>query len=164
MRDYFSFFSRYNLWANRTLYTTVATLSDDEIAQDRKAFFGSILGTLNHGLLADRIWLARMNKQEYGWFKSLDQILFSDFAQLRSEREQTDRQILTAIPTFPTTGDLAYTNSQGQPTVAPWSVVLGHLFNHQTHHRGQVHNMLSQAGLSPPQLDLPFFPRDSFQP
>jgi uncharacterized damage-inducible protein DinB len=104
-----------------------------------------------------------MTKQEYGWFKSLTQTLFTDFVQLREQREMTDLLILETIPTLPMSGNLAYTNSQGHPSNTPWPLVLGHFFNHQTHHRGQVHGMLSQAGLNPPQLDLLYFPRDTFQ-
>ena len=163
MHNHFIFFSRYNLWANRTLYAAVSVFSAEEIARDRNGFFGSILGTLNHLIVGDRVWLARMTKQDYSWFKSLDQILFSDFDQLRAEREVTDRQFLETIPTLPVVGELAYTNSQGTPTIAPWNIVLGHVFNHQTHHRGQVHGMLSQAGLNPPPLDVLYFPRDSFK-
>ena len=164
MRDHFILFGRYNLWANRTLYAAVATLPPEAIARDRQGFFGSILGALNHLLVADRVWLARMAREDYGWFRSLDQILHSDFEDLRQERDATDHRILAAMSQVPLDGELAYVNSRGESVRAPWTVVLGHIFNHQTHHRGQVHGMLSQAGISPPPLDLLYFPRDSFQP
>ena len=164
MRDHFQLFSRYNLWANRTLYDAVAALPAEEIARDRRGFFGSILGTLNHVLLGDRVWFARMMGEEYGWFQSLDQILFAEFDVLRQEREATDRQIVATVAKLPLDGDLAYRNSRGESMRVPRTVVLGHVFNHQTHHRGQVHGMLSQAGYAPPPLDLIYFPRDHFQP
>ena len=164
MRNHFILFSRYNLWANRTLYAAVATLPPEAITCDRQGFFGSILGTLNHLLVGDRAWLARMRGEDYSWFRSLDQILHAEFEGLRHEREATDLRILATVPDLPLEGELAYVNSQGQPTRAPWTVVLGHVFNHQTHHRGQVHGMLSQAGVKPPPLDLLYFPRDRFQP
>lgn len=164
MRAYFTLLSRYNNWANRTLYEAVGTLPPEEIVRDRRGFFRSISGALNHVLLADRVWLARMQGAEYGWFKSLDQVLYPDFRELRQEREATDRAILAAIPQMPLTGDLSYVNSKGEAAIAPWTVVLGHVFNHQTHHRGQAHDMLTQAGGVAPQLDILYFPRDSFQP
>ena len=164
MRDHFVLFSHYNLWANRLLYTAVGALPAEEIVRDRQGFFRSILGTLNHGLLADRLWLARMRKEDHDWFLTLDQILYTDFTELRTAREETDRAILEAIPDLPLRGELAYTNAKGESARAPWTVILGHIFNHQTHHRGQVHGMLSQAGHHPPQLDLLYFPRDSFHP
>lgn len=163
MNDYFGFLARYNLWANRTLYGAVATLPDEEIARDRNGFFKSILGTLNHVLVGDRVWLARLLGEEYGWFRSLDQILFTDFAQLRRERENADRRIVAEVARLSLSGDLYYINSQGVAVCAPKTVVLGHIFNHQTHHRGQVHGMLSVAGIAPPSLDITYFPRDSFQ-
>ena len=164
MRAYFTLLSRYNNWANQTLYAAIGTLPPEEIARDRRGFFRSISGALNHVLLADKVWLARMLGVEYGWFKSLDQILFDDFEELRREREATDHAILAAIPQLPLTGELSYVNSRREPTVAPWTVVLGHFFNHQTHHRGQAHDMLTQAGGKAPPLDILYFPRDSFQP
>jgi len=160
MRDHFDLFARYNHWANQTLYSAVATLPPEEIGRDRNGFFRSILGTLNHILVGDRIWLARMRGEEYGWFRSLDQTLHSDFIELREARETTDRCILDLVPALPLAGDLAYANSRGEPCSVPRSLVLGHFFNHQTHHRGQVHGMLSQAGANPPALDLLYFPRD----
>ena len=164
MQAYFTLLSRYNNWANQTLYEAIGMLAPEEIARDRKGFFRSISGALNHILLADKVWLARMQGAEYGWFKSLDQVLHSDFAELRREREIIDRAILAAIPQLPLTGDLSYVNSRREATSAPWAVILGHFFNHQTHHRGQAHDMLSQAGGKAPPLDILYFPRDSFQP
>ncbi len=164
MREHFILFSRYNFWANRTLYGALTALPPEEIARDRRGFFGSILGTLNHLLVGDRLWLARMAGEDSGWFTSLDQILFADFDTLRREREISDRKILDLVPALPVDGDLTYRDSRGRPRQAPWPVVLGHLFNHQTHHRGQVHGMLSHAGYAPPPLDLIYFPRNDFQP
>lgn len=164
MRNHFILFSRYNLWANRTLYAAIATLPPEAIACDRQGFFGSILGALNHLLVGDRVWLARMLSEDYSWFHSLDQMLHTDFETLRQAREALDQHILATVPTLPLEGDLAYVNSRGEPSRAPWTIILGHVFNHQTHHRGQVHGMLSQAGIVPPPLDLLYFPRDSFLP
>lgn len=71
MRDHFILLSRYNLWANRTLYDAVAILPAEEIRRDRKAFFGSIPGALNRLPVCDRVWLARMRGESYGWFHPL---------------------------------------------------------------------------------------------
>lgn len=158
MREYFSLLSRYNRWANETLYAAVATLAPEEIARDRQGFFGSIVGTLNHILLADRIWVARMLGDDYGWFKSLDQILHDEFPVLRQVRADMDLRIIHVMGYLPLDGELDYVTSKGEAKSVPRPLVLGHVFNHQTHHRGQVHGMLSQIGITPPALDLIYFP------
>ncbi|GEO83046.1 DinB family protein [Pararhodospirillum oryzae] len=160
MREYVLLMSRYNAWANRTLYEAVATLPETEITRDRRAFFGSILGTLNHGLVGDRLWLSRLTGESLAWFQGLDQVLHPDFAALRAAREALDARILAVMPTVAVEGTFVYRDSRGMMKEAPYRVIVPHIFNHQTHHRGQVHDMLSQAGLVPPPLDLLYFPRE----
>src|SRR5918992_1097913 len=96
MQSHFGMFARYNEWANRRLYACAAALSNADYRADRGAFFASVHGTLNHLLLADRIWMNRFTGQSFG-FKSLDQELYSDFAQLRAEREKDDNGIIAWV-------------------------------------------------------------------
>lgn len=158
MRDHFLTFARYNTWANDRLYDAVSTLEADDIARDRGGFFGSILGTLNHILVADRIWLGRIEAVDPG-VSALDQILHDDFTALRRARVAFDAHITEVVRQMSLDGDLHYATFAGVPQVTPRVQVLSHLFNHQTHHRGQVHHMLGTAGVAPPPLDLIYFLR-----
>jgi uncharacterized damage-inducible protein DinB len=161
--DYFRTLARYNQWANRRLYAACAGLPEAEYMKPRAAFFGSLHGTLNHLLVGDRLWMGRITHHESG-IKSLDQMLYGDFAGLRVAREAEDAQIINAVdamdePTLNTT--LRYKALvDGQTMSMPMRMVLAHLFNHGTHHRGQAHGLLSQTAVAPPPLDLVFFLRE----
>lgn len=161
-RQYFDRFAAYNRWANRRLYDAVAAFSDEAYRRDRRAFFGSIHGTLNHLLVADRIWLGRITGTPSG-IADLATILYDDFASLRAAREAEDERIVGLVQDLDDdrlTGDLVYANMRGEPQRTPLAMVLAHLFNHQTHHRGQVHDMIGQDGVPPP-LDLLYFLREA---
>lgn len=157
-RDHYTLLARYNAWANETLYGAIASLPAQEIAAPRGAFFGSMLGTLNHILVGDNIWIGRLTGRDSG-MTSLDQTLHTDFAALYDARRAFDAVIAETMETVPLDGDLEYRNMAGQDNRTPRLIVLTHIFNHQTHHRGQVHNMLSQTGMEPPPLDILYFPR-----
>ena len=153
---YFQTLARYNRWANRRLYDACAELSDADYRMPRRAFFSSIHGTLNHLLVTDRIWMGRIEGIESG-LKALNQIVFEDFAELRTAREAEDERILTMTERLTQDeldGVLVYKTTSGQPQETPRVWVLAHLFNHETHHRGQTHGMLSQTETAPPPLDL----------
>lgn len=164
MADYFRTLGQYNGWANRRLYDACAALPDVEYRKSRQAFFGSLHGTLNHIMVGDRIWLGRIEGKPWG-VKSLDQVLYDDMAGLRAAREGDDERIRSIVARL-SDADLGKvvsyrTVSSPQTEMAtPLHLVLGHMFNHQTHHRGQAHCLLSQAGVSPPPLDLIFYLRD----
>jgi uncharacterized damage-inducible protein DinB len=139
----------YNHWMNDRLYSLCAEIPDDERKHDRGAFFGSIHGTLNHLLLADKVWLGRFEGQPFQ-VQSLDQELYENFVELRAEREVTDRHIETWAAGL--TEEKLASQFQFSSITRPglrecelWVVVL-HLFNHQTHHRGQLTTLLSQMG------------------
>ncbi len=152
---YFRLFADYNQWANARLYDAVATLPDAEYRKQRQSFFKSIHGTLNHLLVTDRIWLSRIDPPQV--VMPLNSILYEDFAALRTAREAEDRRIVALVGAMTTetlSGDLVYTNNSGAAFTTPMAQVLGHLFNHQTHHRGQAHDQLSQTDIAPPELDL----------
>lgn len=153
---HFSRMARYNRVANERLFAAVATLPKDEYEATRPAFFNSIRGTLNHILVGDRIWLTRF---EGGVSAStnLDAILYEAFDDLRAARlaedDRIDRMAADLTPEF-LAGDIAYVNNEGRDMVDPAVVAVAHFFNHETHHRGQVHDMLSQTSVPPPSLDM----------
>ena len=147
----------YNRGANRRLYAACAELSDDARRLDRGAFFGSIHGTLNHLMLGDRIWMGRFQGREMSSDR-LDAILYDDFDALRAARETLDAEIadfMDGVDAAFLAGSIRYRNNQGRDLAEPARLLVVHFFNHQTHHRGQVHAMLTQAGAPAPVLDLP---------
>ncbi len=152
----FQTLARYNRVANQRLYEACAQIRDDEYRRQRAGSFGSIHSLLNHGLLADRIWMSRFS----GGGKttpSLNTVLYQEFPALRSAREQDDlamEDFFRNAPESFLTKTLSYTNSKGIHYEEAAVPAVLHMFNHQTHHRGQVHVMLSQCGVQPPSLDM----------
>jgi uncharacterized damage-inducible protein DinB len=160
---YFTTLARYNQWANRRLYDAAAQLSEPEYMQPRPSFFGSIHATLSHILVADRIWLARIEEKPNPPYK-LDQILYGDLVALRVAREAEDARIVNLVAGIDERRldqILAYANTKGEKQHTQLRLVLGHFFNHQTHHRGQVHGLLTGFGLDAPSLDLILFQRQT---
>ncbi len=161
MKAYFATFARYNAWANRRLYDAVAGVPDELYRQDRGAFFGSLRGTLNHILVGDRAWLTRITGKGTPP-ASLDQILYDDFASLNQARAAEDEGIIRVIEGLDEArlaGTIRYRNMRGEDMEQPLTEVLAHVFNHQTHHRGQAHTLLSQMGHAAPALDFVYFMR-----
>jgi len=149
--------AHYNRWMNSRIYAACAGLSDAERKRDAGAFFRSIHGTLNHLLLADRIWMGRFSGQAVA-VESLDQELHSSFEALRAERETRDEAIIAWAESL-SDADLASTLSftsvvDPRPRECPFWLAVSHFFNHQTHHRGQVTTLLSQRGIDPGVTDL----------
>lgn len=140
----------YNRWMNDKLYAVCAELSDEERKGDRGAFFGSIHGTLNHLLLADKVWMGRLSSMAPFKPTSLDQELHSDFTELRAARSAMDSEIeawATELTDETLSGTIEYmTIMSPEPQRNAMWVCLTHLFNHQTHHRGQLTTLLSQMG------------------
>ena len=152
----------YNAWANRLLYSAVADLSTEELHRDTGAFFGSIFATLSHILTADRIWLNRFTG-EGPMPRSLDERPYDDFEDLRGARLEEDTRIIRYAQSLTAErldSDFSYT-----PVTSPERVshklwpALTHVFNHQTHHRGQVHAGLTGLGKPSLSLDLIYFVR-----
>ena len=163
MLPYFQRMARYNQWANARLYNACADLSDAERKQPRKAFFGSIHRTLNHILVGDRIWLSRIVPWDAPLVIPLDSELYADFAELRREREKQDATIIdyvSGLTEAKIAGDISYATTSGAPNVMKLGLILQHFFNHQTHHRGQAHGLLSQTDVAPPPLDLLYYVRE----
>lgn len=153
---HFEMLSRYNRLANERLFEKCAQLDDDEYRKKRAGSFGSIHALLNHILLGDRIWMARF---EGGGPTTppLGEILFDEFPRLRSARREQDTRIesfFTNLPSGFFGRSFRYTNNRGIEHAEEAPFAASHFFNHQTHHRGQVHVMLSQTQVAPPSLDL----------
>ena len=159
-------FATYNAWCNARLYDAAARLDDAGYRADRGAFFKSLHGTLNHLLVGDRIWMARFTGA--GEIpKSLDVILYDDFARLRAARVAEDGRIKRYIFSL-SDADLAGTIRfrtfvSPQEVEQPLAPALDHFFNHQTHHRGQAHALLSAAigNDATPSFDLIIYQRES---
>ena len=149
----------YNAEMNRRLYAAAARLSDAERRADRGAFFGSIHGTLNHLLWADRMWMSRFA----GWDRPAVPLagsrnLIEDFEALRPARVDTDAALLgwaAGLRQAWLEGQLTWlSGAVGREVTRPVATLVVHLFNHQTHHRGQVHAMLTAAGEQTGDTDL----------
>ena len=153
--------SRYNRWMNERLYERCASLADAERRRDRGAFFGSIHGTLNHLLLGDLLWLGRFRGDPYP-VTSLDQELHADFEALRAARRQLDGDIERFVEGL-RDADLEAPHvfesvvNRREHHFPLW-FTLTHFFNHQTHHRGQLTTLMSQAGCDPGVTDLLWLP------
>jgi uncharacterized damage-inducible protein DinB len=166
--DHIRLMASYNKWMNVKLYDAAAKLSAEELALDKGAFFGSVLGTLNHIINGDTIWLRRFATHPANFAAlepirqlphptGLAQVQFSEFAGLLARRQLIDDAILQwADEVKPVDLDhvLHYVNSLGAVGDKHFFSVVMHFFNHQTHHRGQVTTLLSQAGIDVGVTDL----------
>ncbi len=163
MKTHFRMFAHYNRWANRRLYDAAAALDDDDYRLDLGAFFGSVHRTLNHILAGDRIWMRRFTG-EGDLPASLDAIIAEDFGFLRVAREDEDERIVDWIDDLPDSlleGRFTYTTVTDMRTISQrMAPALAHFFNHQTHHRGQVHALLTRLGQPSLTLDLIYFQRE----
>ncbi len=159
--EYCQLLARYNRWMNERLYAAAAQLDVMERTRDRGAFFGSIERTLNHILWGDRIWLGRFIGQRFTT-PAFGADMFTEFAALSREREITDTGMLDwagALAPAWLASTLEYrAASDGQLRQLPAWIAATHLFNHATHHRGQVTTLLKQAGRDPGVTDLPYLP------
>lgn len=168
LKEHFELLATYNQWMNSKVYAAAGQISAKDLAKDRGAFFGSILGTLNHMLVGDTIWLKRFATHpsclnplrevaDLQSPESLDQVLFEDIATLSEQRIWIDRQIVNWTAEL-SEGDLdfvlSYRNTKGIAAHKRYSSLVLHFFNHQTHHRGQVSTLLLQAGMDVGVTDL----------
>lgn len=169
--DQYRAFAKYNSRFNRQIYDLVAQLPAEQRTRDMGAFFGSIEGTLSHILVADRIWMGRFAKSghdfpaleeadlEYG-IQSLAQPAAPDFAGLQAQRIAMDQLIAAWVEDLTDeilAAPMRYQNLAGQPREHATWIAVSHLFNHQTHHRGQVTTLLKQSGIDPGVTDFLVF-------
>ena len=161
-------FAGYNAWCNERLYVAAAGLSDADYRADRGAFFKSVHGTLNHLLVGDRIWMQRFTG-EGELPKSLDAILYDDFDALRAARRIEDTAIsryIAALSEADLAGTIRYRTFVNPATIEQQlAPALDHFFNHQTHHRGQAHALLSAVlgNGRTPSFDLIIYQRETEQ-
>ncbi len=160
--------AQYNTWFNGRLFECASTLDDAERKRDRGAFFGSIHDTLDHILLCDRSWLGRVRRSSMPFPSLADASLVEDLSdlragitqdwdELRAARAETDavmERFVDELTPALLESDLAYRNSKGLPFSSPLWHVVAHVFNHGTHHRGQVTTLLVQAGVDPGPTDF----------
>ena len=155
----FQLLANFNTWANKKIFSACKELDDTEYMKNRKAFFSSIHGTLNHLLVVDSAYISRMEDTDHG-LKSMDQILYENLFQLEEARIKEDKRLVDLVNSLSEKSihkEITYKGFETGNTTYTINILLITLFNHQTHHRGQIHNMLSQAGIKVPQIDIPDF-------
>ncbi len=166
MHARYSMFAGYNAWCNARLYAAAAAVPDAEYRADRGAFFRSLHGTLNHLLVGDRIWMHRFTGGG-DLPKSLDAILCNELAALRAAREVEDARIIRYIDGLSEddlSGTIRYRTFVNPAIIEqPLAPALDHFFNHQTHHRGQAHALLSAVigNDATPSFDLVIYQRET---
>jgi uncharacterized damage-inducible protein DinB len=159
--DHFPMMARFNRWVNARLYDSVAKLPDAQYRMDIGLFFGSVHATLNHLLLVDLLWTRRLRGEPNG-FASLTEFVHDDFASLRQARVAEDERFVAFVDSLKPadlTKAIRYKPmlGTGEFEEARAGHILATLNNHQTHHRGQVHAALTQAGIEPPALDVLYY-------
>lgn len=159
--SYYQLMAEYNLWMNQNLYLVCSEIPEEQRKRDLGAFFKSIHGTLNHLLYGDKAWMGRFTNNPFS-VTEMKQELYADFNVLRAEREKVDQQILEwskhLDPSWLSQAFEYTSNVDGQRRVLPTWVLVTHMFNHQTHHRGQVTALIKQVGYDPGITDLPWLP------
>ena len=164
MKAQFVMLAAYNAWVNERLYDAAAQLPDAEYRADHGAFFGSLHGTLNHLLVADRIWLHRLTGIGTEPVR-LDAILHEHLDELRSARRAEDARIIAyvdALTDADLAGTICYRSTRAPAEIEQYlAPLLMHVFNHQTHHRGQAHGLLTKLTGQAPSFDLLIFQRQT---
>jgi len=159
--EYCQLMARYNRWMSERLYALLSEVPDEERKRDRGAFFGSMHGTLNHLLWGDRMWLGRFIDEPCA-HPAFGADMFEDFAALGEERGITDRKILNwaGSVTAPwLAGTLTYVSRvDGRKREMSNAIAVLQLFNHGTHHRGQLTTLIKQSGRDPGPTDIPWLP------
>ena len=159
--NYYCLMAEYNRWMNQKLYSVCADIPDEKRKANLGAFFRSIHGTLNHILWADKIWLRRFTGEPFLVGK-MGEDIYEDFEALRIDREELDKFIYDWTRNLRQewlTGPYEFTSVQdGKTRRGPAWVFVTQLFNHQTHHRGQVTTLIKQLGYEPGVTDIPWLP------
>ncbi|MBS0639098.1 MAG: DinB family protein [Acetobacteraceae bacterium] len=160
----FRFMSRFNQWVNSRLYAVVGQLPEEQYRREMGAFFGSIERTLNHLMIVDRMWISRFTGDNTDDIQTARDILHPTFPGLLKAREAMDLYITATVDRLrgedmDRSYTFVYKTSGTEGTMFGRHMLLA-MFNHQTHHRGQVHCMLTQLGYEIPGLDVPPYVRD----
>jgi len=158
MKHYLTLRAEHNQWVNARLYDVAAKLSEADYLADRGAFFGSVHNTLNHIVTTDMIWMNRIDGT--GEVPSgLDAVLFDTLAATRDAREALDARMIAAVAAMDDAAlqePIRFKARNGDDVAIPTNLMVANLCNHETHHRGQVHALLTGLGQEVPPLD--FFP------
>lgn len=168
LKQNFELMANYNQWMNEKVYQSAAGLSPLELVEERGVFFSSAVGTLNHIMVGDIIWLKRFANHPAKYKSLVDvtslsapsqlsEILYSELHELQKAREKLDAIIVSfSIEASEQDYDyeLSYNNTKGQPFIKKFGLLVHHFYNHQTHHRGQVSALLSQFGVDVGVTDL----------
>ncbi len=162
-REYCQSMASYNRWQNNSLRSHVGAMDEEELRADRGLFFGSMMATLNHILWADLLWIARFDGgQESGVPAQDNTVMTETKAEWDRLRFATDGRILEwarRVKAVDLVETLTwYSNSQQREFHQPMGMCVTHMFNHQTHHRGQVHAVLTGLGRETMDTDLVFLP------
>ncbi len=166
-KDHLRLMATYNSVMNARLIDVITPLSDEALLESRGAFFGSVLGTLNHLIVADLMWLNRFRPQPYGQVlmpldalpkpKVLADLLYPTLAELIPVRTELDALYIRFIDQMSDddiASPLSYHSATGGAFTKTVGLLLSHVFNHQTHHRGQITTLLNQMGLDIGVTDL----------
>jgi uncharacterized damage-inducible protein DinB len=157
LKSYFATLARYNLWATRALYEHIDALPDDEYRRDVGLFFKSIHGTLNHLLVGEHLlWFPRF-ADGVSPKRTLDEEVETDRGRLRNaliEGASRWEGFIDALDTRRLSGPLDYISTKGVAQSLPFASALGHVFNHGTHHRGQITAAITALGHRCPEIDL----------
>ncbi|CUJ94245.1 DinB family protein [Shimia thalassica] len=163
--EYCQMMARYNAWQNNQIKAAAERLTEADLRKERGAFFGSIMGTLNHILWADLLWMGRFDggaPPNGGVAESVS--VTPTLAVWGAERFRTDgriRQWADGLLAVNLVGNLTYTSAVLKKDITlPMAQCAVHFFNHQTHHRGQIHAMLTAAGQNTGDTDLVFLPEE----
>jgi len=168
LSDNFKTLAKYNQWMNTRIYDCVTSMDSLIVKKDLGAFFGSILGTLNHILVADIIWLQRIARHPLNFHSlaklrsqtppvALNQILHEELFTLRQHRKQVDETLIALVDELNDgilNTEFQYQDMKGNSHQNDLGILLQHLFNHQIHHRGQVTTLLHQCGAEVGPTDL----------
>ncbi|EJN06234.1 DinB family protein [Phyllobacterium sp. YR531] len=164
MKKHFLRLAHYNQWANRQIYNAAGLLDKDDYFADRRAYFKSMHGTLNHLLAVDKLWFGRFTGDLYA-LPSYDVILHDNFHELQAVRAAFDDHIIAVVEAINEADIVApfrWIMINGEPYTSTLDRCLTQIFNHQTHHRGQAHTLLSQLTGDAPALDFFFCMNDDF--
>jgi uncharacterized damage-inducible protein DinB len=160
MRDHFLQLADYNIWANGRIYDAAEAVGEAARRRETGAYFTDLHGTLAHILVADRLWMARLERRPQP-YRRLDDMPHDDWRELRAARVEQDaaiRDFIERQSNDDIESPLVYSSMTGSEHVLPRRIILTHMFNHATHHRGQAHHQLRQLGVAePPALDLPYY-------
>lgn len=168
LKNHVLLMAEYNQWMNQKVYAAAAQLTAEELAENKGAFFGSILATLNHIAVGDTIWLKRFaavlaQHAELDPIRALSQPLslnampcssLAELAVLRQQLDVTLAQFAASLSAAELAMNISYQNTQGLAFSKNLFSLLMHVFNHQTHHRGQITTLLSQGGIDVGVTDL----------